>query len=42
MEEYELYDIEDSIEECLNLSAEITVRDESEIEYKTSPDGNST
>lgn len=40
--ECELYDIENSIEEYLNLGAEITVRDESEIEYESSPDGNST
>ena len=40
--ECELYDIEDSIAEYLNLGAEITVRDESEIEYESSPDGNST
>lgn len=30
----ELYDLEDSIEEYLNLGAEITVSDESEIEYE--------
>jgi len=30
----ELYDLEDSIAEYLNLGAEISVNDESEIEYK--------
>jgi hypothetical protein len=32
--ECELYDLEDSIAEYLNLGAEITVSDESEIEYE--------
>jgi len=32
--ECELYDLEDSIEEYLNLGAEISVSDESEIEYE--------
>ncbi len=32
--ESELYDLEDSIAEYLNLGAEITVSDESEIEYE--------
>ena len=32
--EYELYDLEDSIDEFLNLGAEITVSDESEIDYE--------
>ena len=32
--ECELYDLEDSITEYLNLGAEITVNDESEIEYE--------
>lgn len=32
--ECELYNLEDSIEEYLNLGAEITVSDESEIEYE--------
>ncbi len=40
--ECELFDIEDSIAEYLNLGAKITVHDESEIEYESSPDGNST
>ncbi len=37
--ECELYDIEDSIVEYLNLGAEITVSDESEIDFEENVHG---